>query len=695
MTHFRIDEIAFNLEERTLALGGKIEVLEPRVVALLRVLIEAEGKLVTRDTLIEQVWLSRVVGDGAINRCVSLLRNHFHQLDAGTQYIATLSKAGYKLVVSCQVNTENVPCHISTLEQVHSQGKTIKTLLRLTSKRFMFVGLLIILFVSYGVWIYVQPQAINPAASLSPLNAEPITSFTGVEYNLSTDSQGKRLLFHRKEASNGGMNQLWLFESESGSEKVLLEDDSAIASAQLSPSGEYLVYVLQNKQSCLVQLLTIETMKSRSLFECDDEAYQTFSWHFNSQDLFYRTRANKTKAYAIYHYNLNTQVQRQLTLPFTGGNTRGDHLLAHHPKQNKLAVVRYLDPQSSEIQIFDSRTYALLHKQIIDDEVTFVAWHPSHEWLLYPKGEQIFSYDWQQHKTALWLDTGKAIQSFSFGEIDNDKRQLYLSEYQPNSHIWRQSLKEGSKPEPWQKSSRREGLPKAANSSSQLMFLSNRSGAMQVFLSHQAQQAEALEIDLPLGFTRLEWSPEDNSVLFYHNKAFYLYDIGLRTLTPILSQQGDSYVANFADTEQKIIYSSHKSGQWQLWLHDLVTNKEQQLTYKGGYSGRMWQGQLFFSKFNDSGLWRKSLQGENEQLLIQDFDITNWLNWQIRGSHLYYFDSDTGVQRYDLKTGETKLVLAKSADFIHQYTVSADEAYIYYAQREPDEGDIYRLSFIE
>jgi tetratricopeptide (TPR) repeat protein len=72
---FRIGDL--ELRPATLevvAADGVREMLEPRVMQVLVVLHERRGEVVSRDTLNELCWGGRVVGDDALQRCISRLR---------------------------------------------------------------------------------------------------------------------------------------------------------------------------------------------------------------------------------------------------------------------------------------------------------------------------------------------------------------------------------------------------------------------------------------------------------------------------------------------------------------------------------------------------------------------------------------------------------------------------------------------
>lgn len=72
--------------------------LEPRVMQVLVALAQAEGGIVGRDALIERCWDGRIVGENAINRVISLLRQLANETRAFE--IETVTKVGYRLKVN-------------------------------------------------------------------------------------------------------------------------------------------------------------------------------------------------------------------------------------------------------------------------------------------------------------------------------------------------------------------------------------------------------------------------------------------------------------------------------------------------------------------------------------------------------------------------------------------------------------------
>ncbi|MBD2842576.1 winged helix-turn-helix domain-containing protein [Erythrobacter rubeus] len=86
---------------------GEEVVLEPRVMQVLVELAKARGSIVSRDDLIARCWGGQVVGDGAINRAISLLRALAGDMPHAAFSIETVPKVGYRLVAETNTADES------------------------------------------------------------------------------------------------------------------------------------------------------------------------------------------------------------------------------------------------------------------------------------------------------------------------------------------------------------------------------------------------------------------------------------------------------------------------------------------------------------------------------------------------------------------------------------------------------------
>jgi len=79
---------------------GREEIIEPRVMQVLVALIKTDGRILTRDELLMSCWRGVVVGEDALNRVIGRVRRVSTSLGEGVFEIETITRAGYRLVVS-------------------------------------------------------------------------------------------------------------------------------------------------------------------------------------------------------------------------------------------------------------------------------------------------------------------------------------------------------------------------------------------------------------------------------------------------------------------------------------------------------------------------------------------------------------------------------------------------------------------
>lgn len=77
--------------------GNDVVTLEPRVMQVLVALHRAEGRVVSREELLELCWEGRIVGDDSLNRSVSQLRKALADEDGVS--VDTIPRVGYRLLL--------------------------------------------------------------------------------------------------------------------------------------------------------------------------------------------------------------------------------------------------------------------------------------------------------------------------------------------------------------------------------------------------------------------------------------------------------------------------------------------------------------------------------------------------------------------------------------------------------------------
>ena len=93
----RFSDVAVDLRTRTVTRGGKIVELSPMEFDFLAFLIDSGGDIVSRETLMRQVWrYSLGVTSRTVDQHVARLRNKLEPDPAQPRHLITVRKAGYR-----------------------------------------------------------------------------------------------------------------------------------------------------------------------------------------------------------------------------------------------------------------------------------------------------------------------------------------------------------------------------------------------------------------------------------------------------------------------------------------------------------------------------------------------------------------------------------------------------------------------
>lgn len=95
---FRLGGIQVRPATRQVEAAGVSETLEPRIMQVLVMLARHRGQVVSRDDLIAACWEGRVVGDDALNRCISRIRKL--EEAHGAFRLETIPRVGYRIHVA-------------------------------------------------------------------------------------------------------------------------------------------------------------------------------------------------------------------------------------------------------------------------------------------------------------------------------------------------------------------------------------------------------------------------------------------------------------------------------------------------------------------------------------------------------------------------------------------------------------------
>ncbi|MGE0622603.1 MAG: winged helix-turn-helix domain-containing protein [Pseudomonadales bacterium] len=98
METIELDGVEIRPADNSLRIDGREVHLEPKVMAVLEILLEHPDTVVSRQTLMDRVWTDRVVGEEVLTRCISELRTALGDDARNPRFIRTIPKKGYRLL---------------------------------------------------------------------------------------------------------------------------------------------------------------------------------------------------------------------------------------------------------------------------------------------------------------------------------------------------------------------------------------------------------------------------------------------------------------------------------------------------------------------------------------------------------------------------------------------------------------------
>ena len=95
---FRFDRFQLDPAERQLRQNGEPIEINGRYLDALTLMVREQGKLVTKDRFLDEVWRGVPVTDEALTQCIRTLRRQLGDDAASPRFIETVPKHGYRFI---------------------------------------------------------------------------------------------------------------------------------------------------------------------------------------------------------------------------------------------------------------------------------------------------------------------------------------------------------------------------------------------------------------------------------------------------------------------------------------------------------------------------------------------------------------------------------------------------------------------
>ena len=276
-TAFRLGKASVHPATRQILYDGRSETIEPRVMLVLVALYQGRGRVVSRDELIARCWEGRVVGDDAINRAISRVRDLGRSLDNAFQ-LETIAKVGYRLILP------DANANAPFADLAHITKPATQTVLpsqpALRPWHWALVGFAALSFAAAITWLS------RPATRWAVESGRPFVSTLALEGDPAFSPDGKMLAY------NSGKDvlsrKIYVRNVAGGDAIQVTSDDYDDISPTWSPDGTRIAYIaVKEGEPCRIMVADVPGGQSRQVARCAYAQSTAISWQKGTSFLYY------------------------------------------------------------------------------------------------------------------------------------------------------------------------------------------------------------------------------------------------------------------------------------------------------------------------------------------------------------------------------------------------------------------------
>jgi Tol biopolymer transport system component/DNA-binding winged helix-turn-helix (wHTH) protein len=379
---FTLGAITVQPSLRRVASPENQEIVEPRIMQVLVTLARAKGSVVSRDTLTDNCWGGRIVGDDSINRCMYKIRQFAKMSGRQSFAVETIPRVGYRLTVNlenselpvtpvrsepgptqsglCQVgkdgggkasNVETVAragdgMHCETARGVASSNipqalpRSAKRMRRLSSAA---AAALVLGLAAFLYWsLRREPEWIVTESHL------PLISTPAIERYPALSPDGAMIAYSAGPSINDRQIYLRLLN---GGDSIQLTHEVGDASAPAwSPDSKIIAYVIfREGRPCRIMEVPVPTGQSRQVGQCRASDRSSLSFAPSGRALFFFDSAARGAATRIFRLNLDNGRISTVTHSNMAETSDGEPSVA--PSGTEVLYSRYGSELGTEIRL--------------------------------------------------------------------------------------------------------------------------------------------------------------------------------------------------------------------------------------------------------------------------------------------------------------------------------------------------------
>jgi len=608
---------------RSLRRGTQEHRLEPKMLDVLLLLAEHEGRPVPRVDLERGVWSGAAVGTELLNRTVWKLRKALGDDPGDPTYIETIPRVGYRLVAPVRRDEAEA---VASTSSNRSAARWVWTIGAVVAAAAMVV---LALRRGSGGTGSVGPSAVH----IVPLTATP-----GYEAAPALSPDGGRVAFQRYDPDSPSPTwDIAVVEIESSAvQPVAVDPDADEYAPAWSPDGDSLAFVRQDATSCAIMVQPRGGVATRAAV-CSPGQGHEIAWDLDGSFVLASSAGGQTVG--LVRVPRGGGPVQPLTTPPVGYD--GDGLPHPSPDGTRLAFVRQRTDGIGDLYLLDVNGPGEPRRLTFDNRrIGGLAWGPGGRELTFSSNRGGESGLWrvsvEGEGPVAVPATGRNASRVTVGPA-----ATVYEEYFGDSDVWAFEEDSGAE-QPWSGSSRSEWGVTVSPSGNQVAFLSDRTGAAEVWVAspgggsdRRLTRFEGAQVDPP------RWSPDGDSLVVAAavegHFDVYVVPVGAGSVHRVTRDPGDERTP--AWWGGGLVYSANRTGTFELWMVDHDGAVPRRLTSGGGWAPRAAAdgSGLYFTRADEPGLWHLRSEGTSADRVWADLHAADWANWVEDASGLLYF----------------------------------------------------------
>lgn len=674
---FHFSSFMLNEKNCTLTKNHQPIEIEPKIFSLLCFFCRNAQRAISRDELIEKVWQGRIVSNAAINRAVGELRKAIELDVKDPQYIVTISKVGYQF--NALIEQQESPALLDSNNTLQpNQTKT--SLAHLVP----YFAALTIIAITLFIYLNTTENA-NSASQFNLSTATPVTAIKGSAFKPHIFDNGQAVFLH-KDPKNKNV-QLWL-QVPGLSAKKLTNDSYYYTYAIFTGVDTIFASRFDNltARNCQIIKLTISTKQSKKIADCAKRAVTHLAFDNESRKLYFNFRESVSQPYAIRSLQLDTSRIQQLTHADPSGNTSGDFMFSLSPSSKQMAILEYQQDGAALLKVTDIADPINVARYQSYYGVSAINWL-SDKIILINDEKGVLTYNLENGDGKYILEGDNLSQSTFSPALS----LLSYVKFDATRNIYQLSHVNSQDEEALTHSAYINVLPYYANTSNALVYFSTDSGTVEIQLLDKIGNVSTLKFPETIKhFSNIKWASDDSAIVASINSKLFIYSMEMRQWQKIATNLDRIHYVEIMNSQQ-VIVSSEQSGDWQLWQVDLHTEKAKQITKNGGYSASYVKEKntLLLSKYSQDGLFELDLKDFSEIKIRDNFKITDWNKWQLRGDNLYFWENKA-IVKFNLTTKSQSTLWSTNHHNPSRFSVNFDGSKLAYSVTEQEKSTIWK-----